>query len=151
MLADELDYVIGVDTHRDTHALAVVAACSGGVVVVEPSLSACPDGYRRLLALAQTHAAGTRAFAVEGTGSYGAGLARFLAERGERVLEVEHPTRTQARRGKSMPSEPRAASSAPTGRRNRAPAAGGPARRRSCAPVRARFAPAVARSASSAR
>ncbi len=101
MLADELDYVVGVDTHRDTHALAVVAASSGGVVVVEPSLSACPDGYRRLLELAQTHAAGARAFAVEGTGSYGAGLTRFLVERGERVLEVERPSRARGRRGKS--------------------------------------------------
>jgi hypothetical protein len=32
MLADELDYVVGVDTHRDQHVLAVVAAPSGGVV-----------------------------------------------------------------------------------------------------------------------
>ena len=32
MLADELDYVIGVDPHRDTHALAVVDVRSGGVV-----------------------------------------------------------------------------------------------------------------------
>jgi transposase len=101
MLADELDYVIGVDTHRDTHALAVVAARSGGVVVVEPSLSACPRGYRRLLALADAHAVGARAFAVEGTGSYGAGLARFLAKRGERVVEVERPTRKRGQRGKS--------------------------------------------------
>ena len=101
MLADELDYVVGVDTHRDTHALAVVAASSGGVVVVEPSLSACPDGYRRLLELAQTHAAGARAFAVEGTGSFGAGLTRFLVERGEQVLEVERPSRARGRRGKS--------------------------------------------------
>jgi transposase len=101
MLADELDYVVGVDTHRDTHALAVVAARSGGVVVVEPSLSACPRGYRRVLELAEVHAAGARAFAVEGTGSYGAGLARFLAQRGERVLEVERPSRSRAQRGKS--------------------------------------------------
>jgi transposase len=101
MLADELDYVIGVDTHRDAHALAVVAAASGGVVLVEPSLSACPRGYRRALALAQVHAAGARAFAIEGTGSYGAGLARFLAEQGERVLEVERPARARAQRGKS--------------------------------------------------
>lgn len=101
MLADELDYVVGVDTHRDTHALAVVAAGSGGVVVVDPCLSACPEGYRRLLELARTHAAGARAFAIEGTGSYGAGLTRFLAERGERVLEVERPSRARGRRGKS--------------------------------------------------
>ena len=32
MLADELDFVIGVDSHRDFHALAVVSAPSGGVV-----------------------------------------------------------------------------------------------------------------------
>jgi hypothetical protein len=32
MLADELDYVVGVDTHRDEHTLAVIAAPSGGVV-----------------------------------------------------------------------------------------------------------------------
>jgi transposase len=101
MLADELDYVIGVDTHRDAHSLAVVAAPSGGLVLVEPSLSACPRGYRRALALVRAQAAGARVFAIEGTGSYGAGLARFLAERGERVLEVERPTRARAPRGKT--------------------------------------------------
>jgi transposase len=42
-----------------------------------------------------------RAFAIEGTGSYGAGLARFLGEQGERVHEVERPQRARARRGKS--------------------------------------------------
>ena len=101
MLADELDYVIGVDTHRDTHALAVVAAGSGAVVVVEAALAACPRGYRRALALARLHAGGKRAFAIEGTGAYGAGLARFLAAQGEHVLEVERPARARAPRGKS--------------------------------------------------
>lgn len=101
MLADELDYVIGVDTHRDAHSLAIVAAPSGGVVLVERSVSACPRGYRRALALAQAHAAGVRAFAIEGTGSYGAGLARFLAEHGERVHEVERPARARRQRGKT--------------------------------------------------
>lgn len=101
MLAHELDYVIGVDTHRDAHALAVVAAPHGGVVLVEPAVPACPRGYGRLLRLAQAHAPGTRAFAVESTGSYGAGLTRFLAEQGERVLEVERPQRARRERGKS--------------------------------------------------
>jgi transposase len=101
MLADEVDFVIGVDTHRDAHALAVVAAATGGVVLVEPWLAASPRGYRRLLQLAQSHAPGNRAFAVEGTGSYGAGLARFLADQGERVHEVERPQRARGRRGKS--------------------------------------------------
>ena len=49
----------------------------------------------------RSHATGARAFAIEGTGAYGAGLARFLAEHGERVLEVERPARAGARRGKS--------------------------------------------------
>jgi transposase len=101
MLADRLDYVIGVDTHRDAHALAVVAAASAGVVLVEPSLAASPQGYRHALQLAYAHAPGRRAFAIEGTGSYGAGLARFLAEQGERVHELERPQRAGRERGKS--------------------------------------------------
>jgi transposase len=101
MLADEVDFVIGVDTHRDAHAIALVAAATGGVVLVQPRLAASPRGYRRLLRLAQAHAPGARAFAVEGTGSYGAGLARFLSEEGERVHELERPQRARARGGKS--------------------------------------------------
>jgi transposase len=101
MLADEVDFVIGVDTHRDAHAVAVVAAATGAVVVVEPWLPASPRGYRQLLKLAEAHAPAARAFAVEGTGSYGAGLSRFLAEQCERVHEVERPQRTRSRRGKS--------------------------------------------------
>ncbi len=87
MLADELDYVIGVDPHRDAHALAVVHVGSGGLVL-ETQVPATARGYLEALASAQAHAPGRRAWAIEGTGSYGAGLARFLAERGERVLEV---------------------------------------------------------------
>jgi transposase len=101
MLADEVDFVIGVDTHRDAHAVAVVAAPTGGVVIVERGLAASPGGYRRLLGLAEAHAPRARAFAIEGTGSYGAGLARFLGERGERVLEVERPRRVRRARGTS--------------------------------------------------
>ena len=70
MLADELDYVIGVDTHRDEHVLAVVAAPAGAVVA------------RR---------------AIEGSGSYGAGLARSLSEQGEAVLEVGRTPRAERR------------------------------------------------------
>jgi len=87
MLADELDYVIGVDPHRDTHALAVVDVRSGGVVF-EATAVADGEGYESVLRLANQHAPGRRAFAVEGTGSFGAGLARFLVGHEERVLEV---------------------------------------------------------------
>jgi len=77
MLVDELDYVVGVDPHRDTHALAVVEVRSGAVVF-EASTLADAEGYVCLLRLADQHAPGRRAFAVEGTGSFGAGLTRFL-------------------------------------------------------------------------
>ncbi len=87
MLADELDYVIGVDPHRDTHALAVVDVRSGGVVF-EATAVADSEGYESVLRLSHQHAPGRRAFAVEGTGSFGAGLARFLVSHEERVLEV---------------------------------------------------------------
>jgi transposase len=87
MLADRLDYVVGVDPHRDTHALAILEVRTGGVVF-ETSLAASGGGYARALELAREHAPGRRAFAVEGSGSFGAGLTRFLAGQGERVLEV---------------------------------------------------------------
>ncbi len=59
MLADELDYVIGVDPHRDTHALAVVDVRSGGVVF-EATAVADGEGYESVLRLANQHAPGRR-------------------------------------------------------------------------------------------
>ena len=82
MLADELDYVLGVDSHRDRHAVCVLRA--SGEIVAEQELPADGAGYGRALALAKRKAPGRRLWAIEGTGSYGAGLARFLAGRGER-------------------------------------------------------------------
>ena len=87
MLADELDYVLGVDTHRDEHVLAVVTAPAGAVVAGR-RVAASRRGYREALCFAERCAAGRRVWAIEGTGSYGAGLARLLAERGEVVLEL---------------------------------------------------------------
>jgi hypothetical protein len=87
MLADELDYVVGVDPHRDVHALAVVDVRTGGVVF-EATAAADAEGYACVLRRVDQHARGRRVFAVEGTGSFGAGLARFLIDHQERVLEV---------------------------------------------------------------
>jgi transposase len=87
MLADELDYVIGVDPHRDRHAVAVVHLPSAKVVI-DATVAASSGGYRSVLRLADRHAPGRRVFAIEGTGSYGRGLARFLIEQGEQVCEV---------------------------------------------------------------
>lgn len=95
MLAELVDVVIGVDTHRDSHALAIVEA-SVGVLVSEERVDASREGYRRALRLASRHGR-RRLWAVEGSGAYGAGLARFLKERGERVLELERPVRTGSR------------------------------------------------------
>jgi transposase len=101
MLADRCDVVIGVDTHKDTHAFALVDACTGELVL-ELELPATRAGYRSARAQARRCAGGARVWALEGSGSYGAGLARFLARQGERVLEVERPPRRRERgRGKS--------------------------------------------------
>ena len=51
MLADQLDFVVGVDSHRDRHAVAVVAVASG-VVVFEADVAADGGGYAEALRLA---------------------------------------------------------------------------------------------------
>ena len=100
MVADGLDYVIGVDTHRDEHVVAVVAAPVGAVVAGR-SVSADARGYAGALRFASDYADGRRAWAIEGTGSYGAGLARYLRRRGETVYEVSRtPSSGRRLRGK---------------------------------------------------
>ena len=100
MLADELDFIVGVDSHRDSHALGVVEVRSG-VVVFEASVTADSGGYAEALRLAAQHASGRRAFAIEGTGSFGAGLTRFLADHGEQVFEVGRLRRERRSGGKT--------------------------------------------------
>ena len=103
MLADEVDYVIGVDTHRDQHTLAVVAAPTGAVLA-QTVVRARSNGYADALRFAAKHAVGTRAWAVEGAGHYGAGLTRYLGDRGELVVEVGRQPRNERRlRGKDDP------------------------------------------------
>ncbi len=92
MVTDQVDFVVGVDTHRDQHALAVVDAGTQQTCR-QLTVAASRQGYRQALRLAKRHAPGQRAWALEGSGCYGAGLARFLTDRGERVLEVERPAR----------------------------------------------------------
>lgn len=92
MLAQTLDVVIGVDTHRDEHALAVVDSLAGGVLH-EFSISADRSGYRRALATIDALGVGARSWALEGCGAYGAGLRRHLLGAGERVMEIDRPER----------------------------------------------------------
>lgn len=124
MLAEVVDVVIGVDTHKHTHTAAVVAVVTGAVAE-EATVSADPGGYAELVAMAGRHST-RRAWSVEGAGSYGAGLARFLAEAGETVIEVERPGRPPRRGGKSDPLDAaRAAREALAREHNAQPRAGG--------------------------
>jgi hypothetical protein len=64
MLADQLEYVVGVDPHRDSHALAGVEVVTGAVVF-EATVAASSNGYAQALALVEQHAQGRRAFAIQ--------------------------------------------------------------------------------------
>jgi transposase len=97
MLADLIELVIGVDTHKHTHTAAVVQAVSGAVLD-QATVPATPAGDRQLLRLADRHH-GRRVWAIEGTGGYGAGLTRFLAAHAEQVVELDRPKRAARRHG----------------------------------------------------
>ena len=100
----------GVDTHKDVHVAAVIDDV-GRILGVE-SFSATRRGYRRLLAWVQSHG-DVIAIGVEGCGSWGAGLARFLTTNGTRVVEVNRPNRQKRRlHGKSDPIDAEAAARA---------------------------------------
>jgi transposase len=92
MLTEVPDTVIGVDTHAERHAFCLLDARSG-LVVGQCELPASRGGYREALRLARRQGRGGRLWAIEGSGSYGAGLARFLAARAEQVVEIERPKR----------------------------------------------------------
>jgi transposase len=86
--------VIGVDTHKETHTAAAVGAT--GAVLEYLTVPADPAGYRQLIAFGRRHTA--TLWAIEGTGSFGAGLTTALLARCERIVEVDRPQRP-ARRG----------------------------------------------------
>lgn len=99
-MADEASKITGgVDTHKDVH---VAAALDGlGRVLGTESFSANAAGYRRMLGWLERFGE-LDLVGVEGTGAWGAGLNRFLAARGVRVVEVQRPNRQHRRRhGKS--------------------------------------------------
>ena len=97
MLSETVDVVIGVDTHKHTHTAAAVTAQTG-VFLEERTVPTDPGGFQALVELADAHGA-RRAWAIEGTGSYGSGLTRWLTERGERVIELDRPWRAKRRGG----------------------------------------------------
>jgi transposase len=109
----EVAVILGVDTHLDFHV--AVAVDHLGRRLGESSVPTTVKGYERLLRWAESFGP-VRCAGVEGTSSYGAGLARYLRARGIEVLEVERPKhrRRSSRRNleKSDPIDAEAAARA---------------------------------------
>lgn len=100
----------GVDTHADTHTVAAVDRL--GRLVGHATFPATRPGYQELLAWLSGHGQ-IVAVGIEGTGSYGAGLARHLRANGIDLVEVDRPDRRARRRhGKSDPADAIAAARA---------------------------------------
>src|SRR4029453_13835246 len=94
----EWTVAIGVDTHKEVD-VAVARDAFGARLATGKTPPPPPAGYRGLLSGAQE--LGVPAFAVEGTGRYGAGLVRFLERAGVAVYECERPRRQERRGGKN--------------------------------------------------
>ncbi len=91
----------GVDTHLDVHVAAALDPL-GALLGSEP-FATTPAGYKQLLGWLEGFGDVAK-IGIEGTGSYGAGLARFLRRRGVEVIEVDRQNRQARRRsGKSDP------------------------------------------------
>ena len=103
MLAEMVDAVIGIDTHRDSHEVEI--ADRDGKPIAAMRIGNDSAGFARLLAAIAEVAPGPRvAVCIEGSRSYGIGLARALAAAGLLVIECEQPSRKQRRgKGKSDP------------------------------------------------
>jgi transposase len=100
----------GVDTHRDVHVAAVVDQV--GRVLETAEFPSTLAGHRRMLCWLRHHGE-LATVGVEGTGSWGAGLARFLTHEHVTVVEVDRPNRQARRRhGKSDPADAIAAARA---------------------------------------
>ena len=103
--------IVGVDTHRDEH-VAVAIDCLGARLG-RRRLPTAPRGYESLHCWA-SGLGEVVAFGIEGTGSYGAGLTRYLAGVGQTVIEVNRPDRSTRRRvGKSDPVDAEMTGSGP--------------------------------------
>jgi len=103
MLAETVDAVIGIDTHRDSHEVEIADPAGRPITAMQVSNDSA--GFARLLATIAEVVPGMRvAISIEGTRSYGIGLARALAAAGLLVIECEQPSRKRRRgKGKSDP------------------------------------------------
>ncbi|MFJ3616800.1 transposase [Streptomyces iakyrus] len=87
------EVVLGVDTHRDVHVAAVLSV--SGAVLATDEFPASAAGYRALLKRARAWGTVRRA-GVEGTGSYGASLSRYLLAQGVDVFDVNRMDRASS-------------------------------------------------------
>ena len=103
MLAETVDAVIGIDTHRDSHEVEIADAA--GKPIATMRIGNDSAGFTQLLAAIAKVVPGPRvAVRIEGSRSYGIGLARALGAAGLLVIECEQPSRRQRRgKGKSDP------------------------------------------------
>jgi transposase len=103
MLAEVVDAVIGIDTHRDSHEVEIADAAGRPITALQVGNDSA--GFAQLLAAIDKVAPRPRvAVCIEGSRSYGIGLARALAAAGLLVIECEQPSRKQRRgMGKSDP------------------------------------------------
>jgi transposase len=99
---DRNNVIVGVDTHKHDHVAVAIDGLGGRLG--EFYIAATAGGCKQLLDWARALGI-VHGFGVEGTGSYGIGLARFLRRHGETVIEVSRPPRAGERRldGKSDP------------------------------------------------
>ncbi|WP_415854101.1 IS110 family transposase [Sinomonas sp. G460-2] len=101
IVAERYEHVIGVDTHARTHTYAILDAGTGRTAD-SATFPTSPAGLGRAVAWIQRRTAGNVLVAIEGTGSYGANLARTLQSEGIAVCDVRPPRRaSRAGRGKS--------------------------------------------------
>ena len=89
----------GIDTHADLHVAAVLD--QRGVLLATASFPSTPNGHRRLESWLSSYGT-VEVIGIEGTGSWGAGIARAMTAAGHRVVEVDRPNRqTRWRKGKT--------------------------------------------------
>jgi len=101
---------IGVDSHKELHVAVAVDQLGRRLGAI--TVATTPRGFGQLERWAQRLGTIQR-FGIEGTGSYAAGLARWLQARGHQVVEVNRPNRqTRRRQGKSDPIDAEAAARA---------------------------------------
>ena len=99
---EEREVILGVDTHLDVHVAVLIDVV--GRVIATHSVPTTAIGYEQLIEWAGSFGRLSRA-GVEGTGTYGAGLARYMRERGVQVLEINRLT-LRMRRGRCSPEMP---------------------------------------------